>query len=312
MRLFGSGRLLAGFLWVTAASAAPAPPDAVRNDPPSAWVPPAGMYELHVTSGDARINGLLYTAAGAGPHPIVVFLHGFPGNERNLDLAQAVRRAGYQALFFDYRGIFGSGGTFSHAGSLEDVARMLAWVRAPENASRYAIDASRMAVVGHSFGGWLALLAVEHEPVNVCVAALAAWNAGWQASRFAEFPQERTEMLDYFKDTTDPLGGPVRADPAAMLDEVAAHAADWNYLRQADALKDRSLLLVAATRDTPDENVPMHAELAEAIRRAGGHSVKFRIFEDDHPFSSHRVALADMLVRWLRTDCAAAQSTAAR
>ena len=40
-------------------------------------------------------------AAGAGPHPTMLLLHGLPGNERNLDLAQAARRAAKVALTVD-------------------------------------------------------------------------------------------------------------------------------------------------------------------------------------------------------------------
>src|SRR6478609_9465849 len=73
---------------------------------------PASMDELAIPSHGSRMNGLVYLASGAGPHPVVVFLHGYPGNEKNLDLAQAVRRAGFDAVYFDYRGTWGSGGTF--------------------------------------------------------------------------------------------------------------------------------------------------------------------------------------------------------
>jgi len=71
------------------------------------------MDELAIPSHGSRMNALVYLAAGSGPHPVVVFLHGYPGNEKNLDLAQAVRRAGFDAVYFDYRGTWGSGGTFS-------------------------------------------------------------------------------------------------------------------------------------------------------------------------------------------------------
>jgi uncharacterized protein len=81
--------------------------DPVRSDPSPNLLPPASMEEIAIKSHGARINGLIYLAAGAGTHPIVIFLHGYPGNERNLDLAQAVRRAGYNALYIDYRGNFG-------------------------------------------------------------------------------------------------------------------------------------------------------------------------------------------------------------
>jgi dipeptidyl aminopeptidase/acylaminoacyl peptidase len=266
------------------------------------------MEELHFLSQGARINGLMYLAAGSGPHPTVIFLHGYPGNERNLDLAQAVRRAGYNALFVDYRGNFGSGGTFSQAHSLEDVTALLAWVRALETIAKYQIDPKRIALVGHSFGAWLALFSVEHEPPGVCVAALAAWNAGWVGARFAGHPNERAELLAYYRDTTDTAGGPIRANPDEPIDEVTVHAPEWNYVSQASGLNNHALLLVAATRDSPDENPERHSELAAAVRKQGGKLVRLVTFEDDHPFSSHRIALANLLVDWLRTDCANTQS----
>ena len=57
-------------------------------------VHPPAMVELAFESNGHRVNGLMYLAQGAGPHPTVILLHGYPGNERNLDLAQALRRAG--------------------------------------------------------------------------------------------------------------------------------------------------------------------------------------------------------------------------
>ena len=74
---------------------------------------PASMQSFQIPSHGALLNAFVYVAAGAGPHPVVVLLHGFPGNERNLDLAQDIRRAGWDVLYFDYRGSWGSPGDFS-------------------------------------------------------------------------------------------------------------------------------------------------------------------------------------------------------
>src|SRR5690242_14701872 len=68
---------------------------AIVRDPAPDTVHPARMEVLHVPTGGVRINGVAYVAAGAGPHPTLVLFHGLPGNEQNLDLAQAVRRAGW-------------------------------------------------------------------------------------------------------------------------------------------------------------------------------------------------------------------------
>jgi pimeloyl-ACP methyl ester carboxylesterase len=281
--------------------------DAVRTDPPANLQPPASVEESAILSHGDRINGLIYFAGGSGPHPVVIFLHGYPGNERNLDLAQAVRRTGYDALYFDYRGSWGSGGTYSLAHGLEDTDAVLAWVRDPANIAKYHFDASRIALVGHSTGAWFALMTAAHEPPNVCVAAIAAENVGWEGHDFAEHPDTRTEALNYLRSTTAE-GGPIRANPDELLDQMLEHAAVWDYLAQADKLKSHPLLLIAATRDTPEEGVAMHEELVDAIHRAGGKVVRSLVFDDDHPFSSHRLAIADALTHWLTVDCSNAQT----
>jgi pimeloyl-ACP methyl ester carboxylesterase len=70
------------------------------------------MDTFQIPSHGAMLNAFVYIAAGVGPHPAVVLLHGFPGNERNLDLAQDMRRAGWDVLYFNYRGSWGSPGDF--------------------------------------------------------------------------------------------------------------------------------------------------------------------------------------------------------
>ena len=269
----------------------------------SATTPPASMDELAIPSHGARLNGFVYRAAGGGSHPTVLFLHGYPGNERNLDLAQAVRRAGYNALYIDYRGSWGSGGRFTPGNALEDVESVLAWARVPANGAKYGIDPERLSLVGHSFGGWLALMTASRDPALRCTAAMAAWNLGGAAERFASHPDEARALHDYVAWSAE-AGGPMDLDAEVVMHAIAANAADWNYLSKAAALKDRPLLLVAATRDTPDEGVVLHAQLAQAIRAAGGHRVETLVYDDDHPFSSHRLALAEALVGWLRNaDC---------
>ena len=69
-------------------------PDALIRDPrpDTAW--PAQTLAQAIPSHGVNLNAVLYTAAGAGRHPTILLLHGLPGNEQNLDLAQSIRRAG--------------------------------------------------------------------------------------------------------------------------------------------------------------------------------------------------------------------------
>ncbi len=65
------------------------------------------MTVLHIPSHGVAINGVLYSPAGVGPHPTLVLCHGLPGNEKNLDIAQAVRRAGWNAVTFKLSRLMG-------------------------------------------------------------------------------------------------------------------------------------------------------------------------------------------------------------
>jgi uncharacterized protein len=56
---------------------------------------------------------------------------------------------------FNYRGSWGSPGVFRFAQTLEDAAAVLTFLRDPANAARLRIDTQRIAMAGHSMGGWV-------------------------------------------------------------------------------------------------------------------------------------------------------------
>jgi acetyl esterase/lipase len=101
----------------------------------------------------------LYLPAGAGPHPVVVTIHGGSwmtgyGKVVMLGVAGDLRRRGYAVWNIEYRRIGrGQGGgwpaTFTDVAAAID---LLAGVEAP-------LDLRRVAFVGHSAGGQLALWA---------------------------------------------------------------------------------------------------------------------------------------------------------
>jgi uncharacterized protein len=275
---------------------------AAQADPPRDLAQPPGMEELKIPSHGTKMNGFIYLAQGAGTHGVVVFLHGYPGNERNLDLAQAVRRAGWHALYFDYRGSWGSGGTFSFQNALDDVGAALAFLRDPANAARFHIDGGRIALVGHSMGAWLALQHAAADPTATCTAALDAWNLGAFGKDAAAHPER--DPGAYFRQTTDDESGPIRGDAAAMLREATANAARWDYLTLAPQLKSRAVFLAAST----PEAEAMRGTLTQSLQAAGAGHVRSIHYDDDHPFSAHRIALGDELVRWLAGDCDAVQT----
>ena len=88
----------------------------------------ASLYAPAVYGPAGRILCTVYTAEGNGPHPVLIFTHGYPGHEKNLDLAQSLRRTGFSSVIFFYRGCWGSEGDFSFEGSFEDTKAVLDFV----------------------------------------------------------------------------------------------------------------------------------------------------------------------------------------
>ena len=73
-----------------------------------------------------------------------------------MDLAYAMRRAGWNVLIRHYRGSWGSTGWFSFRNAIEDTQAAVQFLRDPANAKKYRTDAGKMAIVGHSMGAPIA------------------------------------------------------------------------------------------------------------------------------------------------------------
>lgn len=283
-------------LSVLGATAACAAFDPVTEDPP----PPADVrqaassFTFQIVSHGDPINAMLLTAAGPGPRATVLLLHGFPGNERNLDLAQALRRAGYHVLVMNYRGVWGSAGQFSFAHAVEDAVAALEFLQSPANAEKYGIDRSRLGVVGHSVGGFVALQAAGRTPAVKAVAALAPfWTSPAMLQKFLE---RRGPAHD-----TNVKGGAV---VAAGWAEMVAQPADESFARTLERLRERPVLLIAGTRDTVLPMADHHAPILAALESGRTKPVEVTVLADDHSFSGSRITLLRAVVRWFQGNLA--------
>jgi pimeloyl-ACP methyl ester carboxylesterase len=173
--------LIFGLLLAPAAALAQ-PATLTISDPPAGQKPAPQMVALQIQSSCQPMNAVYYLAGGPGPHPTVLLLHGFPGNEQNLDLAQAMRRAGWNVLTFHYRGSWGSGGSFSFTHVLEDANAALGFLRNPEAAKTFNADRERIVVVGHSMGGLAAAHLARRNPALTGVGLIDAANMGKAAA----------------------------------------------------------------------------------------------------------------------------------
>jgi len=264
-------------------------PSAIATDAPPDKDFPAIMEAPDILSHGSRLNAVFYLASGRGPHPTALLLHGFPGNEKNMDLAYVLQRAGWNVLFPNYRGSWGSAGTFSFANAIEDTQSAVDFLRDPANVKKYRIDSKHIVLVGHSMGGFMAADVAAHDPQVAALVMICAWNIGPTVLRAAD-----NGRSDNYKNSSPRLAG---TTPEGLMSEAKNNALKWNYVDYAPLLNNRPVLIMESNDRNRDDNQAM----AEALRKAGNPQVTEKFTETDHSFSDHRIALQIAILDWLQS-----------
>jgi uncharacterized protein len=271
-------------------------PAALTTDPPADKAYPAAMETFQIPSHGAMLNVLAYVAEGAGPHPVVILLHGFPGNEKNLDLAQAIRRDGWDVVYFDYRGSWGSPGDFSFTHSIEDTQAAIAYVRDSTNAKKLRADPGYVVLIGHSMGGFMARYVGANDAGIKAVGLISAADMGADKVQGLKPEDEKRAVAGLAAhlaaEGMAPLAG---CTPESLAKEVVANAAAWNVPKLAPKLVDRSVLVI-----TSDDGLAASNDaFVEALKKAGGKEITTVHLSTDHSYSDQRVALTEQVLEML-------------
>lgn len=282
-------------LLVSAQLRAQAP--AISTDPTPDPTHPAYSREMVVPSHGENLFGIFYLAAGAGDHPTAVLLHGFPGYEQNLDLAQAIRRAGWNVLALHYRGSWGVGGDFSLAHAMEDSDAMAAFVRSVEAAGKYHIDRNRVVVIGHSMGGFMAASAAAHDSAIRGAVMIGTWDLTAPVRGAGNLSRDQLIARTVKGNGTEPADfAPLRNnDDRKLAAEIVDHRDAWDLNHFASALGARPVLLLTAN----DGSDPGSARFEQALKAAGDTHVQRIHTATDHGFNPQRIYLESTILAWL-------------
>ena len=198
---------------------------AVSQSPPS-----IAPQIVVVPSGNLRLKGYLWRPAGAAPAPAVLFVHGsgtdalhtsdFAITEAAERLAPTFTKHGYAFLYLFRRGqgLSADQGFFMQdllqrekdtkgeearkhlqfvlltTDHLDDVTAGLSSLK-----SLPGVDSRRIALVGHSFGGQLTLLAAERDSTLRAAVTFSAAASSWDSSS-----EVRESMLTAVRNSTVP------------------------------------------------------------------------------------------------------------
>jgi uncharacterized protein len=237
-----------------------------------------GIDGVTFDSEGHRLVGTLYLARGEEPKPTALLLHGCPGLEKNLDLAALLRDRGWNSLVFHYRGCWGSAGRYDLRTVPRDVIAAVGYL-----AARPEVNSRRIAVVGHSMGGWAAIVAAAREPRLRTVAVYGA-PARLGTSLRLDPEKVENEFTRFLQATPTEF--------TAQLEEVARR---MDPLEAVAAISPRPLLVVHGTED---RWVPV-ARARELSARAGPWCRYVEVDGADHAFSWHRTELGELIAGWL-------------
>lgn len=120
--------------------------------------------------GDAarEIPAWVYKPRGAGPHPVIISIHGGPESQSrpafNGTSQMWLDKLGAAVIFPNVRGSTGYGKTytgldngFQREDSVRDIGALLDWI-----ATQPDLDQDRVAVIGGSYGGYMVLASAVH------------------------------------------------------------------------------------------------------------------------------------------------------
>ncbi len=231
---------------------------------------------------------VVITISGSGPQSRDSRLPGIRGYAPFREIADTLGRRGIAVLRFDDRGVGESGGASSRAKATsadfaDDVHAVIAYLR-----TRPDVDGARIALAGHSEGGFIAPMVAVKDPTVRAVALIAG--PVYTGRRILEFQNEYG--IASAPGLTDAQRDSIRRTVPRVLDSIATANAWFGFFMKTDPaitlrqVKQPTLVLQG---DTDQQVTPEQADtIAVTMRRAGNSRVTVRRF----PATNH-LLLAD-------------------
>jgi hypothetical protein len=257
---------------------------------------PSTLVPFTFESKGCALLSRFLLASGKGPHPVAILLHGFPGNEPNFDIAHALRRAGWNVLFFHYRGSWGSPGAFSFEHAIEDGISAVEFVHSQRAREEFRCDPSRVMLIGHSMGGFVGLHAAASDSRVSGVAMIGAFNFGAFGRWLRANPEKVEVATQMFRKSVLPVQG---TTAEALIQASMDHGDRWDLERLAEKVRKTPLLIQYGVKD--DVSIPEHHHhsLVRALSAANRVApLEDAAFECDHMFIQVRVALVRKILDW--------------
>jgi dipeptidyl aminopeptidase/acylaminoacyl peptidase len=221
------------------------------------------------------IPAFLYRPRGDGPHPVAIHIHGGPESQARPVFSPVVQflveELGVAVLRPNVRGSTGYGKTYitlddglRREDAVRDIGALLDWIEAEGE-----LDAGRVAVLGASYGGYMALASLVHYGDRL--------RAGVDAVGIGNFVTFLENTESYRRDLRRVEYGDER-DPA-----MRAFLEDISPANQADRI--RRPLFVAQGLNDPRVPASESERMVEVVREHGGEVWYLLALNEGHGFA---------------------------
>ncbi len=259
---------------------------------------PFEQFVTHFISQGSVVHATVWIAQGREPKGTVILTPQMFGGDRLESVIIPLMTAGINVMTFHPRGMWDNQHIYTLTGAIDDLLAAAAYVRSTAKGdirtpagNAWRTDTARIAVMGLSGGGGtVSISACAEDPLIQSVIAVAP------ANKSAPLPPEMIAGLE-----------PVKARTAGRIDVVATMNAmtpaendRMSPIVQAPRLVEKNILLVGAMRDVVSPLEIAHRPIAQAMRDAGVRAFDEVILDTDHSFLTKRIALARLMIEWLR------------
>ncbi len=229
--------------------------------------------------------GRLYRPSDESVYPAVAICHGYPGDAKNMDLAEELALNGVSVLIFYYMGAWGSGGEFRLTNLVPSTVAAVKYLRGLD-----FVDPDRVGLISLSMGA---------VPLTKCMSVDPSIKMGVLMSPASDLkPWAQEQYLDsivpvFLKSAGGKLVGWTEEK---LRQDVKVAASEMNPIETIAEIH-APLMVVLGTNDT----ITMPPEVRRLYEAANEPKKLVEIEGADHEFNEHRIPLQKAVIDWVST-----------
>ncbi|MBT3283185.1 prolyl oligopeptidase family serine peptidase [Candidatus Bathyarchaeota archaeon] len=244
------------------------------------------VKNIEIPHGELKLKGRLYKPNVEGKSPSAIICHGYPGDTKNMDLAEALALNGYNVLVFFYAGAWGSEGTYRFRNLTPSAKSALEWML-----EKPYVDTSRVALISHSMGALplTNLMSVDDRVKTGVLMAPASDTNPWLGEDVVD------NLFKVFRSMSE--GKLATGDDSEYKQDMVEAAKNLNPMDRVADIKAPIFVIVGSSDDVtkPDTCKALYEKATEPKRWV-------LLDGADHSFTEHRYPLHREILGWLKKE----------